>query len=52
MIIQTLRADVSFAENAAVITYPRIAIDRIRGEFGFTPSRFEKLFLEIVGITS
>jgi nucleoside-diphosphate-sugar epimerase len=52
MIIQTLRADVSFAENAAVITYPRIAIDRIRGEFGFTPSTFEKLFLEIVGIKS
>jgi nucleoside-diphosphate-sugar epimerase len=48
LITRSLGADVRFSENAATITYPRIIIDRIQCEFGFTPLDFEKLFAEMI----
>jgi nucleoside-diphosphate-sugar epimerase len=41
--------DVTFAQGARRRTYPRIAIDRIRDEFGFSPRRVIDDIADVVG---
>jgi nucleoside-diphosphate-sugar epimerase len=44
LVEQALGAAVSFADGAPTVSFPPIAVDRIRSEFGFAPSPFEQVF--------
>jgi nucleoside-diphosphate-sugar epimerase len=50
LVARVLGAEVTFAPDAPVVSFPPIAIDRIRSEFDAAPEGFEKIFRQVADI--